>query len=291
MLAGLAGHGAAALERLEAGFADLGRVARFARGHLEFAPRPDDVFLVSYPRSGTTWMQMVLYQLTTEGRMDFDHIGQKVPWYERSLAVGAARAADFEDLPAPRVFKSHLLPRWLPGPARFIYIQRDGLDVAMSYYHLYKSHLGYRGRVDDFFERFLAGRVQYKSWFAHVAAWERLRTEPGVLFVRFEDLKRAPAEQIERIAAFLGIALDAKRRARVLERSTLAFMKAHQDKFDHLTALMLENGWRRGAFIRDGAVGGWRRRLAPGQADRFRARSEAGTKPADGLWDLPAFLH
>ena len=50
------------------------------------APRlpaaPDDIFVVTYPRSGTTWTQMILYQLTTDGRMDFAHITQVCPWFE-----------------------------------------------------------------------------------------------------------------------------------------------------------------------------------------------------------------
>jgi hypothetical protein len=41
---------------------------------LEFVPRLDDIFIVTYPRSGTTWMQMILYQLTTDGALDFPHI-------------------------------------------------------------------------------------------------------------------------------------------------------------------------------------------------------------------------
>src|SRR5262245_3833885 len=72
--------------------------------YLDYAPRPDDIFIVTYPRSGTTWMQMILYQLTTDGNMNFPHITQHCPWFERSLKAGKG----FDTLPAPRLFKSHL---------------------------------------------------------------------------------------------------------------------------------------------------------------------------------------
>src|SRR5215469_18574146 len=52
--------------------------------YVEFVPRPDDIFIATYPRSGTTWMQMLLYQLTSDGKMDMAHIAQHCPWFERS---------------------------------------------------------------------------------------------------------------------------------------------------------------------------------------------------------------
>ena len=89
----------------------------------KFVPRPDDIFIVTYPRSGTTLMQMILYQLTTDGKMDFPHITTVSPWFERSLKDGTA----YDALPAPRVFKSHLSYGKVPkGPCKYLYVARDG---------------------------------------------------------------------------------------------------------------------------------------------------------------------
>jgi hypothetical protein len=121
-----------------------------------FVPRPDDIFIVTYPRSGTTWMQMILYQFTTEGKMAFPHITTVCPWFERSQKDGTA----YDALPAPRVLKSHLSYRKIPkGPCRYIYVARDGKDMAVSYYHFYTTHMGFKGTFDDFFPRFLRGEV------------------------------------------------------------------------------------------------------------------------------------
>lgn len=44
--------------------------------------RPEDVNVVGYPKSGTTWMQQIVYGLLTRGSMDFDSIGTVVPFAE-----------------------------------------------------------------------------------------------------------------------------------------------------------------------------------------------------------------
>ena len=89
------------------------RIANFLRGRMELEVRETDVFLSSYPRSGTTLTQWILYLLANEERPEPDHLTQVSPWFERSLAIGELSAADLERLPSPRIFKSHLPRTWL----------------------------------------------------------------------------------------------------------------------------------------------------------------------------------
>jgi len=56
------------LSRIQAKLMDW----RMALIFKSFVPRNDDIFIVTYPRSGTTWLQQILYQLTTDGNMDFE---------------------------------------------------------------------------------------------------------------------------------------------------------------------------------------------------------------------------
>jgi methylamine dehydrogenase accessory protein MauD len=231
-----------------------------------FVPRPDDIFVVTYPRSGTTWMQMILYQLTTEGKMDFPHITTVCPWFERSLKDGTA----YDALPSPRVFKSHLPYRKIPkGPCKYIYVARDGKDVAVSYYHFQKTHMGYQGTLDEFFESFLKGEVPYGSWFRHVRGWWQHRDEPNVLFLRYEDLAADLPGCLRRIAGFCGLGVDPGRWPGVLERCSFAFMKRHESQFDPLTAMLYEQGFRPNSHLRRGQAGAWGGQLQPRQARRF----------------------
>jgi len=266
------------------------RMLNFLRGLVEFRPREDDIFIVTYPRSGTTWMQMVLYQLTTDGRMDFTHISEVSPWFERSLALGTAEAQDFESLPSPRIFKSHLPHMWLPGGCRYIYITRDVADVAVSYYHLYRSHLGFEGSFSDFLKRFTSGRVQYKSWFKHVAGWKTRRGEPGVLFVRYEDMLASLKSVIGEVAGFCGLEVGGATLDRVLRRCDFEFMKRHQDKFDHATKVLLDRGIRQDSFIRKGGGGEGADRMTGRQKESLRRMLGKPVKHPTIELDLAEFL-
>jgi methylamine dehydrogenase accessory protein MauD len=238
-----------------------------ARSPLEaFVPRPDDIFIVTYPRSGTTWMQMILHQLTTQGKMDFPHITTVCPWFERSLKDGTA----YDALPAPRVFKSHLPYRKIPkGPCKYIYVARDGKDVAVSYYHFYTTHMGFKGTFAEFFERFLRGEVQYGSWFRHVRGWWAHRDDPQVLFLRYEELAANLPGCLRKISAFCGVPIAPHRWPVILEHCNFDFMKRHESQFDPLTAMLFERGFCANSHLRQGQVGAWGDHLSPLQVRRF----------------------
>lgn len=231
---------------------DFYRVTRY-----DFVPRPDDVFIVTYPRSGTTWMQMILYQLTTDGRMDFDHICQVVPWFERFILMNVMSVEEMDQLPAPRLFKTHLpfyrIPR---GRCRYIYVMRDGRDVAVSYYHFYVSHLFFKGDFSDFYENyFLKGKVQFGSWFEHVSGWWAHKDDPNVLFLNYQDLKTDLETELRKIIDFCALDIAGIRIPAILERCGFDFMKAHEEKFDHITALIWEKQYRQHEFLRRGKTG------------------------------------
>ena len=184
-------------------------------GQLAFDPRPDDLFLASYARSGTTWLQMILYQLTTDGNMDFEHITLPIPYFERALGQGR----DLNRLPSPRIFKTHFRYRKLPkGPYKRIYVARNGKDVLVSCYYFFRAHSPFKGTFDEFFQKFMAGNVPSGSWFRHVAEWSAHAADPNVLFLRYEDLVNDFERTLGRIVAFLG-RLDSPGKIRLCRRA------------------------------------------------------------------------
>ena len=218
--------------------------------YLDFVPRSDDIFVVTYPRSGTTWLEMILYQLTTDGNMDFTHISERCPWFERSPLV----ETDLESFPSPRIFKSHLSYRWIPkGPCKYIDVARNGKDVAVSFFHFYTTHLGFKGTFSEFFDLFIRGKLPASgSWFKHVSGWWSHKEDSNVLFLKYEDLTHDLDSCIQKIIALCELEVESERFTDILEKCSFTFMKEHESKFDHLTEFLLENGFKQGSFVRKG---------------------------------------
>lgn len=276
--------------RAEAALADAQRVARFFRGLWEFRVRPDDVFISSYPRSGTTWMQHILHVLRSGGDTSFQHISEVVPWFERPLALGRQRALDYDALPSPRIFKSHLPRAWLPRGARYVYVERDGRDVAISYYHFYRSHLGYTASFDTFFELFMAGALQYGSWFRHVAGWRAHTNDPAVLIVQYERLQSDLPHELQRLAAFISKPLDGAAVQQLGPLCGFQYMREHETKFDHASAEPGARTRQPGAFIRRGQSGGFASLLNDSQRRQFSLLAARPLRAAIIELNLPAFL-
>lgn len=266
----------------------LRRTANFLRGKMELRVRPTDVFISSYPRSGTTLTQWILYLLAHEDQPDPIHLTSVSPWFERSLAIGELTADDLERLPSPRVFKSHLPRQWLPDGGRYIYVERDVRDVLVSYFHFYRAYLGFEGSLDDFIERFMAGRVQYGSWFDHVAGWRARAADPDLLIVRYEDLLVERKKVIEGLLDFLGWDRDERSVDRAVVESSFDAMKRRESIFDHATALLLERGVRPRSFLRSGTAGSGEAELSERQKRLITERRSRARPP--GIRELVAFL-
>ncbi len=264
------------------------RIANFMRGRMELEVRPSDVFISSYPRSGTTLTQWILYLLAHEERPDPEHLTRVSPWFERSLAIGELTAEDLARFDSPRVFKSHLPREWLPDGARYIYVERNVEDVLLSYFHFYRAYLGFEGTLEDFYVRFMQGRVQYGSWYEHVAGWRAYASDPNVFILRYEELLEDRKAAIARIVDFLGWDRDEHWVDRAVIESSFEAMKRRESMFDHATALLLERGVSPRSFLRAGKSGGGAAELNEAQARELRERSPRERRLA--IRGLAAFL-
>lgn len=190
------------LQRLLGALTQAGRVLAgrqiAGRGVTVF---PDDVFLVSYPRSGNTWVRFLLGNLLYQDNpVAFSNIESRIP----EIYFNTDRV--LRQLPRPRVLKSHEC--FQPHYPHVIYIMRDPRDVAVSSYHhnLKARNIPDGYLISSFVPRFIAGEFDPKfgSWRDNVLSWTALRkSDPRFLFIRYEDLKADATLGLSRIVTFL----------------------------------------------------------------------------------------
>jgi hypothetical protein len=234
-----------------------------------YRPRPDDIFIVTYQKSGTTLMQMLLYQLTTSGEMDIPHILSVSPWFEADLMNGGGPVDFFESLPSPRFFKSHLPYGKLPRNGRFIYIARDVRDVAVSAFHHQRLATGRDHDLGRFVDRFLRDQMNLPSWYKHLESWWPHRDDENVLFLTYEQVLGDLPGTVRKVAEFCRIELDEKELPRIVERCGIDFMKRYKETFDprlrRYTTKPVE-------FVRKGIAGAGREELTASQEETVSRR-------------------
>ncbi|NMO17563.1 sulfotransferase domain-containing protein [Pyxidicoccus fallax] len=251
----------------------------------QFRPRPGDVYIATYPKSGTTWMQMILVQLASGGRAEFDHILQASPYLDELMRF--ERVDHLERLPSPRLIKTHLSYEELrpPRDARIIFVTRDVKDTLVSCYHHAELAARFRSPFDLFMDAMLRGRGPFRDWFAYMRSWLPHRHDANVLWVRYEDLKSDLEGQVRRIAAFTGIPLEEARLGDILQRCGFQYMKQHDGKFDFRTGLYEASP---GGFIRQGGSGGKNQLIRDEHAAELTQkvsllRSELGLRNTEAL--------
>ena len=209
-------------------------------GTAGFRPRPTDVFVVTYPKCGTTWVTQIVHQLRTGGDMSFDEITEVVPWDILALDCGQDLAAD--QVAAPRLFKSHEPADQIARGARYIVVARDPLDAFISFYHFLPSYVGLPPgslTVEEFADGIFDGVSHSGYIWDFLLGWWRRRAEKEVLWLCFEDLKEDLPREVRRIAAWLGYdadGADAPRVEAATANSSFEFMRSHGAQFDeHFT--------------------------------------------------------
>src|SRR5437667_2434462 len=92
--------------------------------------RSDDTFVVSYPKSGSTWQRFLIANLLRPNEpISFLNVNGIVP------DVYQTSEEELANHPSPRILKSH--DAFTPRFPRSIYITRDPRSVAVSIFHFW----------------------------------------------------------------------------------------------------------------------------------------------------------
>jgi sulfotransferase family protein len=231
-----------------------------------YVPGPQDVFVMTYAKSGTNWMMQIAHQLIYHGQGEYEHLHDLVPWpdtkampFVKKYAIPIDEATHWRESPERlRVIKTHFDWDMLPysDQAKYIAVIRDPKDIFVSNYHFIRD--GVYGpampTIDTWFELFLSPQFPLGgSWAVNTAGYWAQRNRPNVLIASFKEMKRDLRAMVLKVSAFLNITVSDAVIDEVCRRSSFEYMKA----IDHKFAMGKMIAWREpGVMIRAGKQGG-----------------------------------
>jgi Sulfotransferase domain len=208
----------------------------------DYQPTGHDVFACVGFKSGTTWLLQIAVQIAYLGQAEFDNIHSVVAWPDaagpfRRRIIPLGNDSPVRRAPTQlRIIKTHLQQQRVPysSKARYLVMVRDPKDVIVSGYHFIRSLLlgPLMPSVRHWVELSLSGDLPTGSWARHVAGYWRVRNEPNVLFLTYEDLSADPAGVIQQIARFMNVDLDTEQLGAVMRAAAFEEMRRLSDRFD-----------------------------------------------------------
>lgn len=181
--------------------------------------RPDDTWIISFPKSGTIWTLEMVWLLAND--LDFTKATQIVQhdrchFIERSI-LNVSFPNSLENTiaaPSPRFIMTHipapLLPKalWTVRP-KIVYVARNPKDVVVSQYYFFTNLRGWHGRgFDEFVELFVNDTLPFAPFHSHIRNFWNMKSEENICFITYEEMKSNMIDVLKRMAAFLGKSFD-----------------------------------------------------------------------------------
>lgn len=168
----------------------------------KYEPRSGDIFIVTFARCGTTWMQHIVHLILHKGKSfeNFIEFSRISPFLEM------AGLEAVENMPRPGVIKTHLPFTVLPfnQEAKYIYIARNPKDCCVSNFYHMMTNLPFPPQQGITFEEFAESFLQSEVYSKHLLSWYTHRDNLNLLFLTYEEMKADIRGVILKIAKFLG---------------------------------------------------------------------------------------
>ncbi|KAM7359796.1 sulfotransferase 2 isoform 1-T2 [Cochliomyia hominivorax] len=263
----------------------------------EFQTYSDDVWLVSYPRTGSTWAQEMIWLLGN--KLDFEGAKQMQQLRSPLIELSALFSEDHHEwvtnslgntvdtvknMSRPRFSRSHLPWHLLPKDIetkkpKIIYTARNPKDLCVSFYHYCKLVHGLHGPFEEFLDLFINEQSPIGSYWKHVLPFWKHSTDSNVLFLKYEDMKRDLPAVIRKCANFLKIdyQITDEDMKRICEH--LKFDKMQSNPAVNLEPILSQidatdkndgtTEKEESKFIRKGQIGDWKNYISAEMSERF----------------------
>ncbi|XP_050537286.1 luciferin sulfotransferase-like [Daktulosphaira vitifoliae] len=263
---------------------------KFGQRILDMDIRDDDIWVCSFPKTGTTWTQEMVWCIAND--LDFEGAKQFLP--ERFPFLDHTPLFDYEKvlpekpdlklplyvsdsieyinrMKSPRFIKSHLPYKLLPTKlrtqstkAKIIYVSRNAKDTCLSYYHHCRLLEGYTGNFGDFCRLFLSDSLCFSPFFEHILGFWNCRDQDNLLFLKYEDMKQDLRSVIHQTAKFLGKNLADDQVLPLEDHLSFESMKKNR-AVNYEPVVEINKTFKLidadGSFMRSGTVGGGRENM------------------------------
>ncbi|XP_031780670.1 sulfotransferase 1C4 [Nasonia vitripennis] len=280
--------------------------------YYNFEVKPDDTWIVTFPRSGTTWTQELVWLLSNN--LDFATaksvpLVKRYPFLEFSMAINDVTSQNIlkenranseiqslvsnveftyetaRSMPSPRFIKTHfplsLVPNILKSDCKTIYVARNPKDVAVSYYHFHKTVkvYDYGGEFDKFWDYFQNDKTCWGPYWEHIKeAWAQ-RHNSNLLFLFYEEMTHDLLAVTKKVAKFLGKTYTDEQYKQLVDH--LQFSNIKNNKMVNLSQNSLKVFFKTDEFIRQGKSQGWHKMFSPELNNKANLWIEDNLKSTD----------
>ncbi|KAL6263466.1 hypothetical protein P5V15_006257 [Pogonomyrmex californicus] len=264
-------------------------------GFYNIKTRSDDTWVMSYPRSGTTWMQELVWLLSNNLNFDLAKsrlLSERFPFLEFSLFNHAEVTLEFlsenqddkakqqfckdiakpgyevvNAMSSPRFIKTHFPLSMLPGlldvGCKVIYVARYVKDVAVSWFYLNKTirTQGFTGDFATFWDYFQNDLTAWSPYWSHLKEAYALKDHPNLLFIFYEEMQHDFPKVIRKVAKFLNKTYSDEEICKISDYLDIKnFRNNEMVNYSEFRACGII---KPGNFVRKGGSGGWKNFFTP----------------------------
>ena len=282
----------------------------------EFQIYEDDIWIITTPKSGTTWMQELAWLIMHDIDVEKSKCDQffRCPYLEREYVLEsyptteetAKKFAPYPDVPCDsesanwymrhsmeyarrmakhRMIKTHLplnlLPEKLLDTCKVIFLTRNLKDAAVSFYYHFKLTSGLRKSFREFARCFINNEIMYTPFIPIVLdGWEK-RNHPNMFFTTYEEMKKGLKNVAVRLISFLrglSYTISDEQMETLLEAVDIESFRKNVFINKSKDVIPDEDG---NTFIRKGIIGDWKNYFDKEMNEEWEATIEKQLSTSD----------
>ncbi|KAJ9543859.1 hypothetical protein OSB04_023566 [Centaurea solstitialis] len=242
-----------------------------------FQANPNDIYLATSPKSGTTWIKALTFAIVNRTKYKKNSLSTHLllvsnphdclPYIESEIL---RNKPTYMTENSPRIFATHIPYSSLPQSiidygCRIVYMCRNPKDVFVSLFHftnkLREEYLGFL-KFEEAFKMFCEGVTPCGPNWDHVTGYYEagLKHPTRILFLTYENMSMDTTNNVIHLAEFLGYPFTKEEEA-AGEVEEIVRMCS----FENLKEVNKHGNFREGvpnhAFFREGKVGDWNNHL------------------------------